>query len=193
MNGKSDDGLMDYLNNFNKHAPEAITAAVDELRRRGKIFTDAELADIKTKIETRKATQDDEGLFPSRNWNKDIVTDPDAPLLYSKSAIRGFSILFSAIFGAVLLSTNINDKRNRWMVIGLGIAYTVATIFLLDAIPRNTSVVLLINLAGGLGLSTTFWDKFVGKGIKYRAKPIWIPLLISVIITIPFILAIIFF
>ena len=38
MTKKSDEGLMDYLINFNKYTPDAITAAVDELKRRGRNF-----------------------------------------------------------------------------------------------------------------------------------------------------------
>ena len=52
MSSKSEDGLMDYLINFNKYTADSITAAVDELKRRGKSFTEEELRDIKSKIET---------------------------------------------------------------------------------------------------------------------------------------------
>src|SRR5258707_6622452 len=107
MSSKSEDGLMDYLKNFNKYTPDAITAAVDELKKRGKRFTDEELNNINLKIETRKkAESDDDELFASNTWKKDVVTDPNAPLLYSKGAIRVFSILFIVIFVAVLLSYN---------------------------------------------------------------------------------------
>ena len=50
----------------------------------------------------------------------------------------------------------------------------------------------LLNAGGGLALTTTFWDKFVGKEIKYRARPPWIPLIIAFIITLPIVLSIIY-
>src|SRR5438105_573014 len=125
MSTKSEDGLMDYLTNFNKYTPDSITEAVDELKRRGKSFTDEELKEINQKIESRKnANTDEDELFAPTSWKKDIVTDPNAPLLYSKGAIRGFSIIFSVIFGAVLLSYNINDTKKKWIVIVFGIIYT---------------------------------------------------------------------
>lgn len=66
MNGKSGDGLMDYLNNFNKYTPEAITAAVEELKRRGRIISDEELKEIETKVQTRANAEDEEEtLFTS--------------------------------------------------------------------------------------------------------------------------------
>ncbi len=190
---KSEDGLMDYLHNFNKYTPEAITEAVNELKRRGRNFTDEELNDIKIKIQTRtKVERDEEGLLTSNFWKENVVTDPNAPLLYSKGAISAFSLFFSVIFGAVLLSTNVNDTKKKWIVILFGIIYTSMTIVILNLIPRNTFWVLLLNGAGGLGLTTTFWDRYVGKDIKYRSKPIWKPLIISVIISIPFLFAIIY-
>lgn len=47
MSKKSEKELMDYLINFNKYTPDAITAAVDELKGRGRIFTEQELIEIK--------------------------------------------------------------------------------------------------------------------------------------------------
>ena len=193
MNGKTEEGLTDYLDNFQKYTPEAISSAVDELKRRGRNFSEEELKEIDLKIENRtKAESEDDTLFASNAWKQSVVTDPNAPLLYSKGAIRAFSLFFSTIFGAVLLSSNINDTKRKWMVIGFGIIYTTVTIIVLNLIPPNTFYVLLLNTAGGLGLTSTFWDKYVGKETKYRARPIWKPLIISIIITIPFLLAIIY-
>lgn len=193
MNGKSEKGLIDYLNNAHKYSPEAITAAVDELKRRGKSFSNEELNEINIKIQnSTDAESEEDTLFASDSWKKSVVTDPNAPLLYSKGAIISFSLLCSTIFGAVLLSFNINDTKRKWIVIGFGIIYTIMTIIIVNMIPSNMFWVLLLNNAGGLGLTSTFWDKYVGKEIKYRAKPIWKPLLISIIITTPFLLSLIY-
>ena len=198
MSTKSEDGLMDYLTNFNKYTPDSITAAVDELRRRGKHFNDEELSDIKSKIETRKkAEREDDELFVTKSWKDEGVTDPNAPLLYTKATIRFFSTLFSVLFGAVLLAYNINDTKKKLIVIGFGTIYTALTIFIFNLIPSDLQIrflylTALVNAGGGLGLTTTFWDKFIGKEIKYRAKPPWIPLIISFMITLPIVLAIIY-
>jgi hypothetical protein len=193
MTKKSEDGLMDYLINFNKYTPDAISAAVHELKRRGKTFTEQELTEIKEKIETRvKAESDNDNLWGEGSWKANVVTDAGAPLLYSKGAIQGFSIFFSAIFGSVLLSSNLTDTKKKWVVIGFGIACTILTVIIANIIPSNTVLVLALNTGGGLFLTTNFWDKYVGKDTKFRAKPIWKPLIISVIITIPFILALIY-
>jgi hypothetical protein len=194
MNGKSEEGLMVYLNNFEKYTPEAITAAVDELKRRGRNFGDQELKEINVKIEKRKnAENEDDNLFVlSDSWKRNVVTDPNAPMLYSKGTIRAFSILFSTMFGAVLLSSNINNSKRKLIVIAFGIIYTALTILIVNLMPSNTYWVLLLNTAGGVGLTSTFWDKFLGKEIKYRSKPIWKALLISIMITVPLLLVLIY-
>lgn len=198
MSSKSEDGLMDYLTNFNKYTPDSIAVAVDELKRRGKNFTNEELNDIKSKIEARKkAESEDDELFVTKSWKDEGVSDPNAPLLYTKSTIRFFSTLFSVLFGAVLLAININDTKRKWIVIGFGTIYTALTIFIFNLIPPNMQIrflylTALLNAGGGLALTTTFWDKFVGKEIKYRARPPWIPLIIAFIITLPIVLSIIY-
>lgn len=193
MYGKSDEGLMDYLSNFQKYTPEAIKFASEELKRRGRNFSEEELKEIDLKIEDRKKAEDEmDNLFSSDSWKKKVVKDPNAPLLYSKGAISGFSLIFCTIFGAVLLSSNINDNKGKLIVIGFGVIYTAVTITSMNLISHSTYYVFLFNMAGGLGLTSTFWNKYVGKETEYRAKPIWKALIISIIITIPFLLAIIF-
>jgi hypothetical protein len=194
MTKKSEAELMEFLINFNRYAPDAIKAAVRELKSRGRNFTELELTEIKEKIETRiKVENEEDGLWGDDSWKANVVTDPHAPLLYSKGAVRLFSVLFSAIFGAVLLASNIKDTKKKWVVIGFGVAFLTLTLIIVNIMPPNALWAgLLLNTAGGLGLTTTFWDKYVGKEIKYRAKPIWKPLIISIIITIPFVLEIIY-
>jgi drug/metabolite transporter superfamily protein YnfA len=127
------------------------------------------------------------------SWTKNIVTDLDAPLLYSPRAVWGFSIFFTVIFGAVLLSSNLTDKKAKWIVIGFGIIYTSVVIFIMNLLPQpNTGLTLGLNGGGALILTQLFWNKYVGKETKFRTKPIWKPLIISIIITIPFLLAIIY-
>ncbi len=193
IRSKSEYELMDYMNNSDKYSSEAIKEAVDELRKRGKNFTDEESIDIKSKIEKQVENENEEGAWNTKSWKRNIVTDLNAPLLYSKGAVGFFSLIFSPIFGAVLLSSNIQGKNKKWVVTGYGIAWTGIVIVFANIVPmKNQNLVLLFNLGGSLGLTTTFWDKCVGKEIKYRAKPIWKPLIISIIIIIPIILAMIY-
>ena len=54
MSNKSDEGLQEYLDNRSKFTPEAVEAAITELQKRGRIFSDEELYSIKHELEQRK-------------------------------------------------------------------------------------------------------------------------------------------
>jgi hypothetical protein len=129
----------------------------------------------------------------TNSWTRNIVKDPDAPALYSPRAIWGFSVFFTVVFGAVLLASNLSGSKGKWMVIGFGILYTSAMMLVLNLIPHpNSGLTLALNAGGALVLTNLFWNRFVGKETLFRTKSIWKPLIISVIITIPFMLAIIY-
>lgn len=171
MSKKSEKELLDYLINFNKYTPDSITAAVDELKGRGRNFTQQELIEIKEKIETSvKSERELDSLWSTDSLKINMVTDTDAPILYSKMTIRGFCIFFSTIFGAVLLSANIEDTRNKLTVVGFGIIYTALTIVLANIIPTSTYYVILLNTAGGLGLTTTVLGQLRWKGNQVQSQ-----------------------
>lgn len=128
----------------------------------------------------------------TNSWRKNIVADNEAPLYYTPAAIWGFSVFFTVIFGAVLLSSNLTDKKSKWTVIGIGLLYTVLAVAVLNVLPRNTLLTTVVNGCGAFMLTSLYWNKYIGKGTKFRAKPIWKPLIISIAITIPFLFAIIY-
>ncbi len=118
------------------------------------------------------------------------------PKIYSKRVIWGFSIFFSSIFGGVLLMQNLKDigkKKEAYMILILSIVYTVLTIYIVN-IPEktNSSLTLLCNAIGGLILSRYFFTKYFPIEDKYEKKKIWKPLIISIIIMIPFVFAMIY-
>lgn len=130
--------------------------------------------------------------WSANNWKLNIVTDPEAPQFYSQNAIWAFSIFFTVVFGAVLLASNLNDKKAKWTVLGFGIAYTAISLIVLNLIPMNTGLTIGVNIGGAIILTQLFWGKFIGKETKFRIKPIWKPLIISLLIMVPFIAAIIY-
>src|SRR5258706_12857001 len=105
------------------------------------------------------------------NWTKNVVTDQDAPLFYSPRAIWGFSVCFTVIFGEVLLVINLTDRKAKWTVVGFGIIYTAAAIFILNLLPRvNPGITVGLNAGGALLLTSLFWNKYVGAETKFRTK-----------------------
>ncbi|MEP6466986.1 MAG: hypothetical protein ABJB05_11810 [Parafilimonas sp.] len=118
------------------------------------------------------------------------------PKIYSKMAIRGFSIFFSSIFGGVLLMQNLRDigkKKEANIILLLSVLFTAASIFVVNIPAKpNTSLTYLCNIIGGFILSEYFYKKYFPNDSIYEKKKIWKPLIISILITIPLIVAIIF-
>lgn len=118
------------------------------------------------------------------------------PKIYSKKAIWAFSIFFSAIFGGVLLMQNLKDidkRKEAYMVLLFSIVFTVSVIYIVNIPERpQTSLTYLCNMVGGLILSEYFFKKHFTNDKSYPKKKIWKPLIISILITIPFILALIY-
>lgn len=125
------------------------------------------------------------------------VETTEAPLkIYSERVIMVFSVLFSTIFGAVLLMQNlfeIGKKRLAYYILGGSILYTLLTIFLVN-IPDEpkSSYSIVLNTIGGAILVHVFQKRNFIDESKYEKKKFWKPLIISIIITIPFILAMIY-
>ena len=114
--------------------------------------------------------------------------------IYSKRAVWGFSILFSTIFGGVLLMQNLwilNKKKEGYLVLAFSVILTVLSIYLgnLSETP-NSRFTLVINIAGGLVLSEFFFKRYIPEESNIPKKKIWKALIISIIIMIPFIAAI---
>jgi heme/copper-type cytochrome/quinol oxidase subunit 4 len=120
----------------------------------------------------------------------------DNPKIYSSKAIWGFSVFFSTIFGGVLLMQNLKDigkNKEANLVLLSCILYAIATVIVVN-IPEhpNSSITYLINMAGGAILVNLVFKKHFPEDSQYEKKKIWKPLLISIIITVPFVLALIY-
>jgi hypothetical protein len=185
LSKKTVEELMEYIDDFERYAPWALTAVVNELKARETVLHDEELNSLYERIEKKKEIEEEQTLFGSKeSMKKYVVTDPNAPLLYSKSAVSLFSLFFTVIFGAILLALNIENKINKVKVIVVGVLFTTLAILIGNLVPHSSFYVYAINGIGGYVLSTEFWNKYLGRETKYRKKPIWIPLLISIIISV---------
>jgi|SRR5665213_1634004 len=183
---KSDEELHSYIDNREKYLPEAVEAAVAELQKRGVEFSDEELKVIAEDMQARREmAETGTGIFGVFNssWNNNQVEDPDAPSMFSKRAIFAFSVLCSVLFGSILLAINISKTPNRdkafWVVL-----YGVGFIFLQAILSGgyNPIFTILTNIAGAYIMDNFFWNRYIGNATLYRARPIWIPLLIGLVL-----------
>ncbi len=184
----SDYELNGYIENRKNYTKEAVESAILELKNRGKEFSETEISEILQQFNKKKvdAKEDDSiNLFvTSSGWKKNVVTDQSAPEFYSEKAIYLFSILFSVIFGSVMMAINLRKtetKKGVYEVLGFGVLFFVFQIYVLSMIPRNTIFTLMFSMVGALILNYFFWRKYIGQDTKYRAKPIWIPLIIGIV------------
>lgn len=116
------------------------------------------------------------------------------PELYSKSVITAFCILFSTIFGGVILMSNLRKKeehKGRWQVLIFSILYTVGMIYTVYS-TGTSNFTLPLNILGAIILNEYFWNRYLGKNIEYVKKSWKKPALISIIVVIPFVLALIY-
>lgn len=88
---------------------------------------------------------------------------------------------------------DIGRKKEANLVLLLSILYTTVSIYIVN-IPEelNSSVTYLCNMAGGLILTEFFYKRYFPAKASYGKKKIWKPLIISILITIPFMLALIY-
>jgi hypothetical protein len=129
------------------------------------------------------------------NSNKSLLTDDlNAPQLHSKKVIRVFSILFSTLFGSVLLMTNMKEVKNtkaKFQVLIFGIIYSFLSILVITYF-ETRNLTMPFNFIGSWILSEYFWNKYIGKETLYRKRSWHKALIISIIVTIPLILAMIY-
>ncbi|MCI2229228.1 hypothetical protein MC378_08620 [Polaribacter sp. MSW13] len=177
MSKKSNTALEDILEKKEDYTDEAIQAAIWELENRGVIKKTEVAFEDKEFIENK---------FSTKTLNENPVEELQMSVLYSKKAIQGFTIFFTTIFGAVLLMSNLkelNKSKARIEVLVFGISYTLLSIVLLNFLPRMFLITLLFNFVGYLILVEFFWNKNLGKDLKYKKKEIWKPLITSILIT----------
>jgi hypothetical protein len=116
--------------------------------------------------------------------------------IYSKKAVWGFSIFFTTIFGGVLLMQNLlslNKKKQAYQVLAFSIVYTALGIFLANSSETpNTSINFAVNAVGGIILTEFFFKRYVPDESNLPKKKIWKALIISLLIMLPFAVAIIY-
>ena len=113
------------------------------------------------------------------------------PALYSKRVIFMFCLLFSTIFGAVILMSNLNsikENKGKWQVLLFALLYTTGhayTVFNFS----TTYIGLMLNLGGALILTEYFWNRYIGMEREFIRKSWTKPALVSALITVPLIVA----
>jgi hypothetical protein len=183
----TDQELKDIVVHRQSQKTAFITAAKKELFRRGiELFDIGENGQENTDNSSR--SKESWNWF-SPKWNQNIVNDAEAPLLYSRQVINIFSILFSTLFGGVLLSMNLKtiNKHKKILPVSLFcLGYSILTTLIIGLLWSRFEMyisifMVLLNAIGASFLYNYFWAKYLGKDFKYRTRPIMIPLIIGIV------------
>ena len=180
MSAKSNTELENIFENKSDYTDEAVQAVIWELENRN-LIEKTEISYLETQVnsEVTETSTPKEDLENDESPFEELVV----PILYSKKAILGFSILFSTTFGVVLLMSNLktmNKPKARVEVLVFGIAYIFFSIVLFNYLPKTFFIPILFNIIGYAVLTEYYWNKNLGKDLQHRKKEIWKPLIISI-------------
>jgi hypothetical protein len=126
-----------------------------------------------------------------------LLSGTSSPPLYSARAIRGFSLVFSAVAGGVLLAQNLKTVGRpaaARMALWGSIGYTVLALVLVSFLPARVgggSLGLMIGLVGSYGLNAYFAQVVPDKD-TFPAKRIGKPLLICGLVFLPILLLVLY-
>ena len=197
MTKKSDKELEEYLNNIMAYSRDIVEAAIQELKNRGRLFTEVELSTFESKIQERENSIGKNTITVRDSIEKNIVEDESALALYSRKTVDWTTLIFGIIVGSILMALNfksVEKKKGIIAVLFFGILYFILEIFIMSFLPDDmasslTNVVRLgLNGLGAYIMHTLIWNKFIGKDFEYRKKSVWLPILIGIIINVLFIL-----
>jgi hypothetical protein len=183
----TDDELQTQIDNRPKYLPETIETAVAELQSRGVAFTDEELQvineDLAAQRNNASVTNRGYGIF-NNDYKHNIVEDAAAPSLYSKRAISVFTVLFSILFGAIMLAVNLWKIKNTagalWTLL-FGAGFLTLQIIITMSLNSNShsAPAYIFGLVAALIIDVVLWPRFIGNATFYRARPVWVPLIIA--------------
>lgn len=74
-------------------------------------------------------------------------------------------------------------KKGIVTVVIFGVLYTVLQFYLSTFMRSTTALTYILNAIGAYMLNYFFWKRYIGTDTKYRAKPVWVPSIIGVLIT----------
>jgi hypothetical protein len=186
---RPDEELLERVDNRQKYMPETIEASLEELQRRGHQFSEEEERYIREDIAARRANAEAingrVGLF-NRDYKNVIVEDPDAPRMYSTVAIYLFTFLMGPLFGSIMMAMNISKTGKGNAVAGVilfGIGFTILSIALFGNMSGSSgSFQFLTGLIAAYCMNYLFWRPYIGFGTFYRARQVWTPTIIAVIL-----------
>ncbi len=177
--------LKKVVEQIDDYHDEARLAAYLELESRGEILLSEELAEMKA-IKNRLIAI--EKKLINEKEQKEAVdqlqNQTKLPHLYSPTAILGFTIIFSVLFGGILMFLNLrklNKKAIAITVLFISVGFMILGGVVAQLSNMNQWLVMPVNIVGGIVLIEYFWKKHIGHITKFNRKSILKPAIISIV------------
>ena len=180
---KSDGDLQHIASNIDGYILEAREAAIQVLKERSEKASTPE--NVQYVVENSDLVTSRKIKSTPYKTKSFITDDPEAPELYSKNAITGFSIIFGTIYGSILLMQNMKalEKNNgRALVLIFGILYMIATIYAVNIFDGTSNIATVLNIIGA-GILRAIWNHLIGYEFKFRKRDWSMAALISILIS----------
>ena len=113
MTKKSDKELEEYLNNIMAYSRDIVEAAIQELKNRGRLFTEVELSTFESKIQERENSIGKNTITVRDSIEKNIVEDESALALYSRKTVDWTTLIFGIIVGSILMALNFKSVEKK--------------------------------------------------------------------------------
>lgn len=184
---KSDNELKRIINDKETYLEQARIAAIEILKKRQGLTETLKNAENEIKENQIDRTKQEIKSQPPFKKATYITDDPSAPKLYTKKLIYIFSVIFSPLFGSILMMRNFKETGHniaKFQVLAFGILYTSVIAWGLLSLETKYNLSFGFNIIGAGILSEFFWNKKLGKEIKHRKRSWIIPTIIGVIITV---------
>jgi len=163
----SNEKLISIIKSKADYQEKFLNCAVLHAEKRG---LGLEIKDIVVELEKKKTAEEKE-------LKENTAKEFNAIELYSDRTIIGFSVLFSSIAGAILLSNNLKKlkKEGGVNVILFGVLYTIGIIIIITLIPDLSlrPFCLILNILGGYIITFHFKNKLYPKDLEYKNKKSW--------------------
>lgn len=188
---KPTEELVQMLHTHEKYVDGLLQALVWELEERG--VQDPLSTELQIQIDKRNAEEmaiqkmQDPEPVNEEVVEAEVKDTKELPMLFSQTAILGFTLFFSPLTGGILLSINLArlHKKGILPVMVFAVIFSAFQGYVGMRLEPGSIIPILLNIAGGLILSEFIWNNFIGKGTKYQRRSILIPMLIMMAIFIP--------
>lgn len=180
LQNKTDYELLMMVNEQYRYGKELLTELLVEIDRRG--LQNDRITELKAKISD----------YGQKHFHKVMEKKEEetksTPKLFTENSLFLFSFIFSTFFASIVMAFNLREVRKQQAILPLvsfGFLYTATVASIsqyLDVMGVVAGVVL--NGVGAYIILKFFWKPYIGEK-KYEKRPLLVPLLIGILLTLP--------